>query len=521
MSAAAAVELILVLLIAVSAVALITSRLKIPYTIALVFAGFAIDLFHVPIQEIAGGRQLLTPEIIFLLFLPGLLFESSINIDVRHLKENMWPIVLLAVVGVAAATAITGYAIHTALGLEMMVALLFGALISATDPISVIALFRDLGVKKRLAVIVEGESLFNDGTAAVVFQVILAGIVTGHLSAAEGMRHFVVVAFGGLALGLVLGYAASKITAQVDEPRIEITLTTILAYGSYLLAEHLHVSGVIATVAAGLMVGNYGALFGMSARTRVALWSFWEYAAFVINSMVFLLVGIEVHIAQMLESWWLIGIATMAVLLGRVLVVYLLAPLASRYTEPIPMGWQHVLVWGGLHGSVSIALALSLPQEFEHRALLLTMTFGVVAFSIVVQGLSMKPLLRRLGLIEQGEDDYTFMKARQLELNAARRELNALLESRSISQPVFEELTAELKVAFEAIESQIGVLQAAKPALVDEETRIARVRMIEARRAAVQRAVIGGVIPPQTGEHLLATAARERQGLVSEGEAPA
>ncbi|MEZ5355819.1 MAG: Na+/H+ antiporter [Bryobacteraceae bacterium] len=517
MSTAAAVELVLVLLIAVSLVALITSRLKIPYTIALVFAGFGIDLFHVPIQEIAGGHQLLTPEIIFVLFLPGLLFESAINIDVRHLKENMWPILLLAIVGVAAATAITGYAVHQALGLNILVALLFGALISATDPISVIALFRDLGVKKRLAVIVEGESLFNDGTAAVVFQVILAGIVTGHLSAVEGIRHFIVVAFGGLALGLILGYVASKITAQVDEPRIEITLTTILAYGSYLMAEHLHVSGVIATVAAGLMVGNYGALFGMSARTRVALWSFWEYAAFVINSMVFLLMGIEVHIAEMLESWWLIAIATGAVLLGRILVVYLLTPLANRYTDPIPVAWQHVLVWGGLHGSVSIALALSLPQSFEQRPLLLTMTFGVVAFSIVVQGLTMKPLLRRLNLIEQGEDEYALLKARQLAFNAAGRELDSLLEARTISPAVHDELAGELSERVRSLASDIAVMQSAKPALVEEEERMARKRMIEARRASLQRAVIGGVISPQTGEHLLAEAARERDELSAAG----
>ncbi len=513
MSTAAAVELVLVLLMAVSAVALVTSRLKIPYTIALVFAGFAIDLFHVPIKEIAGGAQLLTPEIIFVLFLPGLLFESSINIDVRHLKENMWPILLLAILGVGAATAITGFAVHKALGIDILVALLFGALISATDPISVIALFRDLGVKKRLAVIVEGESLFNDGTAAVVFQVLLAGIVTGHLSAVEGLRHFVVVAFGGLGLGLVLGYAASKITAQVDEPRIEITLTTILAYGSYLLAEHLHVSGVIATVAAGLMVGNYGALFGMSARTRVALWSFWEYAAFVINSMVFLLVGIEVHIAAMLESWWLIAIATMAVLLGRVLVVYLLTPLANRYTEPIPLAWQHVLVWGGLHGSVSIALALSLPQSFEQRSLLLTMTFGVVAFSIVVQGLTMKPLLRGLNLIEHGEDAYSLLKARQLALSAAGSELDSLLQSRSISPPVHRELSDELVSRSRTVEEAITTMQDSKPVLVKEEALMARKRMIEARRAALQRAVIGGLITPETGEHLLTEAARERDEL--------
>ncbi|MEO8025744.1 MAG: cation:proton antiporter, partial [Bryobacteraceae bacterium] len=183
MSATVVAELILLLLLAVSGVALVTSRLKIPYTIALVFAGFAIDLFHVPIKEVAGNAQLLTPDVIFVLFLPALLFESSLNIEIKHLRANFWPIILLAVIGVAAATGITGYAVYHFLGLPILTAMLFGALISATDPIAVIALFRDLGVSKRLAVIVEGESLFNDGTAVVAFQLILAMIVTNHFDA--------------------------------------------------------------------------------------------------------------------------------------------------------------------------------------------------------------------------------------------------------------------------------------------------------------------------------------------------
>jgi CPA1 family monovalent cation:H+ antiporter len=506
MSTAVVVELILVLLIAVSLVALVTSRLHIPYTIALVFAGIAIDLFHIPIQKIvgvSGNVQLLTPEVIFLLFLPGLLFEAGINIDVRHLRENLGPILMLAVVGVGAATMITGFAAHKMLGLPVLVALLFGALISATDPISVIALFRELGVRKRLAVIVEGESLFNDGTAAVVFQIILAGIVTGELSFFDGARYFLVMALGGAALGVVIGYVASKITEQVDEPRIEITLTTIVAYGSYLLAEQLHVSGVIATVAAGLTVGNYGAVFGMSAKTRVALWSFWEYMAFVINSMVFLLIGIEVHIVQMLAFWEMILVATVAALLGRVLVVYGLTPINNRLTEPIPRSWQHVLVWGGLHGSISIALALSLPQTFPHRSLLLTMTFGVVAFSLVVQGLTMKPLLGWLRLSGEVASEYERFKARQLANAAARKELDSLRASSQVSHNVHARLVGELDEEANQLRSELETLHQESPALAEQEARLARLHMIKAGRSAIQRGLIEGVVPAGTGEKLL------------------
>jgi len=503
MSATALVELILLLLLAVSAVALFTSRWKIPYTIALVFAGFAIDLFHVPIKDVVGNAPLLTPEVIFILFLPALLFESSLNLEIKVLRENLWPIVLLAVFGVGVATAITGFAVHQFLGLPVMVALLFGALISATDPIAVIALFRDLGVSKRLGVIVEGESLFNDGTAAVAFQVILAGIATNQFDLVSGVRQFLVVAIGGGFLGLMIGYAASKLTAQVDEPRIEITLTTIVAYGSYLLAEQLHVSGVIATVLAGITVGNYGAITGMSARTRVAVWSFWEYVAFLINSLVFLLIGIEVHVAQILESWWTILLAVGAVLLGRILVVYLLAPLSGRLGEPIPKSWSPVMIWGGLHGSVSIALSLSLPHDFPHRATLLTLCFGVVAFSIVVQGLTMKPLLAWLKILGEGDQGYETNKARQLALGAAKAELEQLRKLHAVSPAAFATLSAELEVQSTAVEEAMRQMQAGDPSVVEEEVRLARLRLLAAERAALQRSAIEGLISQDAAEHLV------------------
>ncbi len=257
------VEFLVLLLISASLIALATSRLRIPYTIALIFGGFAIDLFHLPITEMLGpNAQVLTPEVIFVVFLPGLLFESGININVRHLRENIRPIMLLAIAGILISTVITGYAINLALGMPLLVALLFGSLISATDPISVLALFKDMGVHKRLSTIVEGESLFNDGTAVVVFQILLAGVLSGDLALVDGVRQFFVVSVGGAALGLLFGYAASKLTAQVDDARIEITLTTIVAYGSYLVAESLGVSGIIATVLAGVMVGSYGAPTG-------------------------------------------------------------------------------------------------------------------------------------------------------------------------------------------------------------------------------------------------------------------
>ena len=236
---------------------------------------------------------------LLILFLASVaVFEGSLKINVRHLLHDIIPILLLANLGVLAATLITGYALHWEIGPQLVTALLFGSIISATDPISVLAIFKKLAIAKRLAVIVEAESLFNDGTAVVLFQILLAGILTGNLSIAKGLGNFLQSVLGGAVVGLVLGYAAS--TKRIDEPQVEITLTTILAYSSYLAAHHMHLSGVIATVLSGITVGNLGTQEGMNARTRLALWSFWEYASFVINSLVFLLIGMEVHIRELL-----------------------------------------------------------------------------------------------------------------------------------------------------------------------------------------------------------------------------
>lgn len=248
--------------------------------------------------------------------------------------------------------------------------------------------------------LIEAESVLNDGTAAALFQILLGGLLAGHLSVAKGAGLFLLAVVGGAGLGLLLGYAASRITASLDDPQIEITITTIVAYGSYLLAHHLHLSGIIATAAAGLVMGNVGAKDGMSARTRAALESFWEYIAFVMNSLIFLLIGLEVPIDGLTRSWRPLLFTLMAVLVGRAASIYLLIPGSNLVADRIPLRWQHVMVWGGLRGGLALALALSLDSQFPDRQVVLDLTFGVVIFSILVQGLTIKPLLRILNLAE-------------------------------------------------------------------------------------------------------------------------
>jgi len=401
MTAISGVEFLTWLLIAASIIAVLTKYLRIPYTVALVLGGLLLSLLHLSFLSPLQPNQRpnwLTPDVILILFLPALVFEGSVKIDVRDLLRDAAPLLVLANIGVLLATLVTGYLVHWAIGLPILIALLFGAIISATDPISVLAIFKGLRMDKRLSVIIEGESVLNDGTAVVLFQILLAAVVAGGLSPAKGIAQFLWAVVGGAVLGSVLGYAASKITQTIDDPQVGITLTTIVAYGSYLLANHLHLSGVIATASAGLMVGNFGAKKGMS--TRTALESFWEYIAFVMNSLVFLLIGLEVHINALAHAWRPILFAIAAVMIGRSLSVYFLVPVSNLFAEKIPFRWQHVIVWGGLRGALALALALSLDNTFPYRDRVLDLTFGVVVFSILAQGLTMKPLLRVLGLAD-------------------------------------------------------------------------------------------------------------------------
>jgi CPA1 family monovalent cation:H+ antiporter len=399
-TATSAVEFLIWLLIAASAIAMLAKRLRAPYTVALVAGGLILSALRLPrLSPLDPGQRpdWLTPDVILIVFLPALVFEGGVKLNVRDLLRNSAPLLLLANLGVLLAALVTGYLVHWTTGLPVEIALLFGAIISATDPISVLAIFKDLRMDKRLSLIVEGESLLNDGTAAALFQIVFAGIIAGHLSVSKGVGQFLFAVLGGAVLGSSLGYAASRLTRTIDDPEVQITLTAVVAYSSYLLAYQLYLSGIIATAAAGLIVGNLGTK-SCSTQTKTALESFWAYVAFLMNSLVFLLIGLEVHVDALLRSWRPVLLSVVAVLVGRALSVYLLVPVSNALTEKIPLRWQHVIVWGGLRGALALALALSLDSTFPNRTRVLDLTFGVVVFSILVQGLTVKLLLRVLGL---------------------------------------------------------------------------------------------------------------------------
>jgi CPA1 family monovalent cation:H+ antiporter len=387
-----------------TAVAIATRRIPIPYTVALLIAGLGLGALGV----IAVPH--LTKDVLFVVFLPGLLFEAAFHIEFKNFRRNSFAITALALPGVVAAIGLTAvivtvvfriFDLHDTFTLRH--GLVLGALLAATDPIAVVGLFRTLRAPKRLELLVEGESLFNDGTAIVFFALVLRFVQGSDVSIPRLALDFILIAGGGALVGAVIGLAASMVTKRIDDLMIEITITVIAAYGSFALADSLQLSGVIATVTAGMICGNYGKRAGMSQATRDTLVAFWEYVAFALNSFVFLLMGFEVLPLALFAAWREITTAYLAVTVSRIGIIVAVFALLSRTDEKLPKSWEWPLSWGGLRGALSMVLALSLPPGFPERSLLVTMTFGVVVVSILLQGLTIAPMLRRLNLCDEAE----------------------------------------------------------------------------------------------------------------------
>lgn len=500
--------LVIELLLVVSLVAIAVRRLRIPYTVALVVVGLALT-FQTPLEVS------LTPELILALFVPPLVFEAAFHLNLAELRRNLPGILMLAVPGVVLTTIIVGGLLARTTSLALPVALVFGALIAATDPVAVVALFRALGVPKRLSGLVEGESLFNDGTAIVVFRLVLAVAVAGQFNLVAGVADFVRVAAGGAVIGLMLGWLISRLIARLDDYLIETTLTTVLAFGAYLLAERLHFSGVLAVVAAGLVNGNIGPQ-GMSPTTRIVLFNFWEYVAFLANSLVFLLIGLQVNVPALLSAWRPIAWAIVAVLAARVVVVYGLGWLANRLAEPIPLRWQHVLGWGGLRGAISLALALSLPTSLgPDRDMLRVMAFGVVLFTLLVQASTMAPLVRWLRIVTRGEAqvEYETRHARLTALRAAESHLDRLHAEGLLSTPTWEKLKPDISRRTASLGQAVRDVLRADPALEAEELDTGWREMLRAQRGALLGLRRDGVVSEEVFEKLAA----EVDTMLSEG----
>ncbi|MFN2221939.1 MAG: Na+/H+ antiporter [Chloroflexota bacterium] len=511
-------ELAFVLLLSLSAlVAIISRRIRLPYTVALVLVGLGLSFFPSPISID------LSSELILALLVPPLIFEATLNLPWQQLRRNLAPILLLAIVGTTAGTFIVASIITFAgntlvpeLDIAFAATFAFGALISATDPVAVISLFRELGVGKRLAILVEGESLFNDGVAIVIFNLALAAgavAVTGEgeaLGPVAVIGEFLRVAVGGLVIGGLLGFLVSMVILKnVDDALIETATTVALAFGAFIVAEELHVSGVLSVVAAGIFVGNIGTQ-NTSPTTKITLDSFWEFAAFVVNSMVFLLIGLEADWRQLQPNLGLIVVAILAVLFSRIIVVYGLTWLHGllNRTGRIPPEYRHVMYWGGLRGAISLALALGLTGSIFDDVVvaeLQLMTFGVVLFTLLVQGTTIAPLLTRLGLTATPDQKYKqYRRQAQLyALRAGQRELDRLFREGILTQQAHQAMSSVYDRDFTRLNSELRDLLYDYPELEQAMILQARRDLLQAERTALSDAARRGLIPEDVYHELI------------------
>ena len=492
-----------------------------PYTIALLLAGVGASVAGVTI-EIS-----LSHDLILLVLLPPLLFEGAATTDLERLRRNIVPVLGLAVPGLLVSVLALGVAGQYAFGFDLLVALLFAAMVLPTDPVSVLALFEELGAPERLSVLVEGESLVNDGVGVVLFTALLARIgaegaggdppLFSPAGAVDLGLNIAVVAGGGLVVGVAAGYLVYRVMVSLDDHMTEIILTIILAYGVFLLAEHyvhalvgVHFSGVIATVAAGLLVGDRGAEFAMSPRTKVAIFNTWETGAFIVNTFIFLMIGVTTPVGDLLANWRLIALAIGLTLAARALVVYPITTVVNRFSEPtVPRDYQHVMLWGGLHASIPIALVLGLSGEAglsaELRTTLRAMVFGVAAFSLVVQGLTMSTLLDRLGIVTRSdaEELYELLVGRARAVDAALEVARRLHGRGELAGEVFEDFTAEYEREKTQLDDAIAQLLSEDPEIRREQLLAGERQVLRQEKSALMEAMQAGTISDDVGERLL------------------
>lgn len=411
------VQLMVILLSVTLVVSLVSRRLRLPYTLVLVMAGLAIGL-----TPLVQGPQL-DPNLVLFLFLPALLFEGAWNAEIGKLAADWLPIFLLAVPGLLIALAFLAVVLHLAVGLSWLVAILVGAIVSPTDPIAALALLRQLGLSERLRAVVDGESLFNDGVGVAVFEVTLQlllpslglATLTGAFKGVSLLNLDVEILWlllGGPIIGTLFGWLVAQLLSLVDDHLFEITVTFSAAYGGYLLGDVLHTSGLLTVVCAGLVIGSYGRSRHMSQHTQQAATDVWEFIGYLANSLLFLLLGIQIGNTNLLRSLPGIFWAFLGVIVGRALIIYTLLPLhdflARRLARrparpraarslprprPLPSSWRPLLILIGLRGALSIALVLSLPTNFAQRGHLESIVYGVVLITLLGQGLGLRFLL--------------------------------------------------------------------------------------------------------------------------------
>lgn len=506
------VGIIFILLFIALGIYQISRRSGLPFTVLLVLIGIGINFFSTSVPVLAKAEEVfsISPDLILFVFLPALIFESSYGLNVNQLRHNAAHIMTLAIPGLLLSTALIGVIVWLILGIDLVAALLLGAILSATDPVAVIALFQRISAPGRLSILIEGESLFNDATALVLSKILIgllaAGVFSGQ-TLADGVIDFFVLCFGGLFFGIALGYLTGQLIGWLDsDPIIDIGLTSVLAYLSFLIAEEmLHVSGIMATLGAGLTVGTWGRL-RIAHSVRDHLEQFWSILAFVANSLLFLLLGLQVDLAELASVWDLVLWVVLAMLVSRALVVFVLVPLASSVfrTKPIGAGYRFMMFWGGLRGAIALAIVLSLP-EYPFKDLFIALVTGAVLFTLLVQGLTIKPVMRLLKLDQPSVvDQLEKLERRMLTHQRALHRMPALQKGGLFSSRVAHRLSLHSRKAIAKSKEAIDQLRAEK-LTQEQETNLLFLRAFAEEKAFYSDMYDRGNLSETTARHLLLT----------------
>ena len=452
------VIILIILLLGATAVALITRRFHVPYVTGLVLAGLAVT-------DLLPRRTGLDPSLVLNLFLPILIFEAGINTDISRLRSTFKPIALLAGPGSVLASGIIAILLKFSLGLSWIPALLLGVVLANTDTVSMIAIFKEIPVPSRLSTIVEGETLFNDAAALVLFNLILKVYSTGSLTFLEGLQDLLFIAIGGMVVGLILGYLSIPVFERLDDPLSSLLLTVAVALGTFQVGQSIGVSGAVAVVVAGLIFGNLGLSRTTSASARITLLSFWEYASFSVNTFIFVLIGVEINLITLWNTLPAIVLAVLAFQVGRILTVYPLLAGLRWIDRPIPLRWQHLLFLGNIKGSLSMALALSLPTTLPGREVLIALIYGCVLVSLVVQGSSLPWVVKRLNLskFSEAKRQIEELQAQLITSKAAQDELDSLLKSGVLPKAVYEEMRSGYQVRVAGAEKLLREIYNRRP----------------------------------------------------------
>ncbi len=486
-------EQLLVVLAIGSGVAILAKRVNVPYNVALVVVGLLLVLMDVL------PRTTMDPNVVLLLFLPILVFQGALSADDVSMKRAARPILALAVPGVAISLLATATLAAWEIDLPFAVALLLGAVLAITDTVSVLLAFRSVHVPHRLAAIMEGESLFNDGTALVLVSVCATVVMQGYAEPPVIARMLLVAILAGLLLGAVGGTVGAFVLRHAPEDLTAILASLVAVFATSLLTEHLHGSAVIAVVVAGVLVGHEMRVRLEPSRV-LALQGFWEVAAFVINVWLFLLVGIQLRGDMLVREAWPIVLAVVALHAGRAVAVYVCFGALHLSGQGVPWRWQHVMVFGNVKGALSMAAVLALPQGIPYRDRLIAIVFGVTLVTLLTQALPFRWFLSWLGVAGQTESrEVDQSRAVLIGARRAQLELDQLLASGLISRQEH----AERRAAFQR--DIIAAERTLRTADVQAPRDIVQPVVLTAQKAAILDAARRGLITERTaGEHVAA-----------------